>query len=756
MAWVLNSDSGFTRCITRFRPCDAPFLCPLFSFIVSQPPAFPRRRLTLHLSAVLAALLPASVLADDLPEVNVYAQHDAVMDAQTTVYDRAALTSEGDGSLKEYLSRQPGVSVDANGHLSLRGMGEGYTQVLVNGRKINSNDGDASINDIPMGMVERVEIERGASASESGTAVAGTIRIITRQASDKPENTVSVRTGFSPRGQFDHTASLSLGGQRDMLEWQTNTTLRHREYKLITSSITRNDYGPGMAFEVRDDQSVKQMRKSQLLLSGEVALRPDAANRIGLSWFANVTPEYERARSNVDYRYDEPGYTDHHQEQAGWHNRLSPQWDIAPTLHWTRQLSNGARFRAEIGTHQYGSTERNSAYDNNPYYSGEYSTHQRSRERQWHTTLRVDLPLSNMSSLAVGGRAERDKFIFTKVEGDERFSDTMKRNTNAVYLQWNWQPSSQWSVESGLRHEEIKNLMPPDADQPSRKSNLWLPSLNVAWKPNADQRMHLGLAKTYRNPKFKEMVPGFYRSWGGWYQNPWLQGNPNLRHETSTGLELGFSQILRVEGKPAGKLSANLFARSISNTLTTELFSMPNPNSGAVSYQPEIWVLHSINGPRTRITGLELGASYDLKQTSLQLPVNINVQLMLTDAKVAGRESPARLLGQSPITLDLGFDTHTQGNGLPDTWGMSLRVESGYKTRITPTTVTQVQALSSLNLRAMWKLAPDLRLRTTISQLGNDWRSTAVTPADPEGGTSTVSLRSKRFWASALMLEKDF
>ena len=163
-------------------------------------PAFPRHRLALHLSAALATLLPLAAHTAELPEVNVVGLQDSAMDPQTTVYGREALTSEGDGTLQEYLNRQPGVRVDADGYISLRGMGEGYTQVIVNGRKANSDNGDASIGDLPMGMIERVEIERGSSASESGTAVAGTIRIFTRQATDKTENTVSVRAGFSPQG----------------------------------------------------------------------------------------------------------------------------------------------------------------------------------------------------------------------------------------------------------------------------------------------------------------------------------------------------------------------------------------------------------------------------------------------------------------------------------------------------------------------------------------------------------------------------
>ena len=87
---------------------------------------------------------------------------------------------------------------------------------------------------------------------------------------------------------------------------------------------------------------------------------------------------------------------------------------------------------------------------------------------------------------------------------------------------------------------------------------------------------------------------------------------------------------------------------------------------------------------------------------------------------------------------------------------MSVRLESGYKARMNPTTISQVRPLRSLSMRAMWKLNPSTRLRGTLGQFGNNWHSTTVTPADPSGGTSEVSLRTKRFWMAGLMLEKDF
>ncbi|MEG3193937.1 TonB-dependent receptor plug domain-containing protein, partial [Lysobacter sp. D1-1-M9] len=66
----------------------------------------------------------------------------------------------------------------------LRGMDPGYTQILVNGKKVPGGGADRSffVDRIPAEVVERVEIVRSPSANRSGDAVAGAINIILRDA----------------------------------------------------------------------------------------------------------------------------------------------------------------------------------------------------------------------------------------------------------------------------------------------------------------------------------------------------------------------------------------------------------------------------------------------------------------------------------------------------------------------------------------------------------------------------------------------
>ncbi|MFN9966206.1 MAG: TonB-dependent receptor plug domain-containing protein, partial [Lysobacteraceae bacterium] len=64
----------------------------------------------------------------------------------------------------------------------LRGLDSGYTQILINGKRVPGAGLDRSffVDRIPAEIVERIEIVRSASADRSGDAVAGALNIVLR------------------------------------------------------------------------------------------------------------------------------------------------------------------------------------------------------------------------------------------------------------------------------------------------------------------------------------------------------------------------------------------------------------------------------------------------------------------------------------------------------------------------------------------------------------------------------------------------
>ncbi|MGJ7901116.1 TonB-dependent vitamin B12 receptor [Lysobacter sp. 1R34A] len=178
-----------------------------FRFSVSPRPArFPARSAFVLAGCAFAASAPAAP-AIDLDQVVVTATRtaqtqDATL-AAVTVIDRAQIERLQPGSLPELLRGTPGASFANNGgpgkatSLFLRGSESDHVLVLIDGVKTGSaTSGGASLQDIPVEQIERVEIVRGPFSSLYGSeAIGGVIQIFTRR----------------PQGAFVPSFSASIG-----------------------------------------------------------------------------------------------------------------------------------------------------------------------------------------------------------------------------------------------------------------------------------------------------------------------------------------------------------------------------------------------------------------------------------------------------------------------------------------------------------------------------------------------------------------
>ena len=102
--------------------------------------------------------------------------------AAKIVIGREELDKQGDSTLGEVLKRLPGVTMGGapgrGGGIRMRGLGGGYTQILMDGQRVPPG---FSIESITPDMVEKVEILRAPTAETGARAIAGTINIVLRE-----------------------------------------------------------------------------------------------------------------------------------------------------------------------------------------------------------------------------------------------------------------------------------------------------------------------------------------------------------------------------------------------------------------------------------------------------------------------------------------------------------------------------------------------------------------------------------------------
>ncbi len=144
--------------------------------------------------------------------------------APVTVFDRKKIEQLGITTLPDflrYVTQQPTVRSEesmsgAGGqYVDLRGIGTGFTAVLINGRPAAATASSGTfnaldINSIPLAAIERVEVLTGsASAVYGANAMGGAINIVLKRDLGRP--VVEVRYGSAEGGAVERRASASTG-----------------------------------------------------------------------------------------------------------------------------------------------------------------------------------------------------------------------------------------------------------------------------------------------------------------------------------------------------------------------------------------------------------------------------------------------------------------------------------------------------------------------------------------------------------------
>src|SRR3546814_4609828 len=100
-------------------------------------------------------------------------------------------------SVGDQLRRVPGVAftsdIGESDAPQIRGLGQGFTQVLVNGRPIPGagNDRTVFVDRIPAEIVDRIEVIRSPSADIDSQGIGGTINIILKDGASLPPGVIA-------------------------------------------------------------------------------------------------------------------------------------------------------------------------------------------------------------------------------------------------------------------------------------------------------------------------------------------------------------------------------------------------------------------------------------------------------------------------------------------------------------------------------------------------------------------------------------
>jgi iron complex outermembrane receptor protein len=680
--------------------------------------------------------------------------------AAKIVIGREEIDKFGDASVGEVLRRLPGVTTPGapgrGGPPRLRGLGSGYTQLLIDGQRLPPG---FSLDSLTPEQVERIEILRAPTAETGARAIAGTINIVTREGFRRRLNDLRIGSGFengaaSPGihwtrndsvDDFIYNVSLGVFRPYRITDSDSETLLVNRADATLVQSaqgtLHSEDRRTGVALTTR-----LQWRLGDA--GDNLVLMPNLFHNEG-----RTDRDFTRTVSPGPSEYD-TGISDTTSRYTG--ARLGGQW--------RQRLSPALRMELNGGLGEWRSvydTRRDEFFNGvaaPSRFTDDYGT---TRERSFNLTAKFSgIAVAGAAAAASGTPAVRGPGAATpapaehslvgglEVETAQRnetriytdrgqqvageFGDEFEASTLrlAAYLQDEWSLDAHWSFHAGLRWEGIATQ--GDAGdgatgeaRPTNRSSVLTPLLHLLWKPDPAKRdqVRLSLTRSYRAPTTQNLIarpsinarapasvcpiqPG---EAGNDPTQPDGAGNPDLKPERAIGLDLAFERYL--EG--GGVLSANTFYRRVSD-LMRRVTTLETVSWSACPR----WVGRQQNIGDATTAGLELEAKYRLDQlVGGSPPVELRHNLAFYRSRVEGVTGPDnRLDEQAKMTANIGADYRLRGT--PLTLGGNLNIVPGYRTQTADDRAVTVSSKRVFDAFALWTFSPEVGLRLLASNLG--------------------------------------
>ena len=666
--------------------------------------------------------------------------------AAKIVIGREEIDRFGDSTVGEVLKRLPGVTLPGapgrGGGPRMRGLGGGYTQLLIDGQRVPPG---FSLESLTPDQIERIEILRAPTAETGARAIGGTINIITREGYRRRIN--DLRLGLMHEtgrlsgngswtrndsvGDLTYTLSASVFAGRRESEGTTLTT----ETDLDSGALLREQVETNQGLGRRQGLNVTSRLQWRLADGGSLLLMPvffhsqgDNRQRQQLVQTLGPTPaEYDHAAVEGDSRYSV--------------GRLN--------LQWRQTLGSGLRLELNGGTHQARgrSNGLRREFDDADVLLRSVRDRSRNVDRSVLLNTKLSKLLPGDHSLVTGAEFERlSRSEARETEQDNTdpladFEGDLQASSQrlAVYAQDEWAVNPNWAAHAGLRWEAIhtRGDAGSGGERPDNRSQVLTPLLHAVWKPDPKSRdqVRISLTRSYKAPTLQNLVarPLLSSRWPAAGPNtathPDRAGNPDLQPELATGVDLAFERYL----PQGGVLSANLFHRRIRDYIrsTVELET--------VSWSPvPRWVSRPKNLGRAVTQGIELEAKFRLDQVLTGAPaVELRNNLSLFRSRVAEVPGPDNRLDEQPrAVLNLGADYRFRGT--PLTLGGSLNLTPGSRTQVSETQFREAGRKRQFDAYALWVFDPALQLRLLASNLAaEDYRSLA---AVDQGGLRTQSL----------------
>lgn len=640
--------------------------------------------------------------------------------AAVEVVTRDDIDKMGAENLAQALKLAAGINIMENGmvgqQVSLRGMKTNQTLIMIDGRRIRTEETDQTANyyelqRIDMNNVERIEIVRGAVSSLYGAdAMGGVINIITKTP-DKEQTTVSA----------DWTSRQSDIGFRyasgKLDKWDFALSYKHAKYRQLNTDESSTGtttgvmptwpIGGGTTSYTKVDNSATKTsnmfgEKDYFNLKANYEIDKKKKLTFFLDYMKENMKSTETSTGTTVYKFPTAVLTILHRlYNGGVASDIISLGGGSPTIkdvdYDNVKLCGGIAYTGKDskGNYKIAYSYEQLDKEQNTYSNGVKKDYDKMKFNQHILESQRTMQLNDKNVLTFGGEYRTQGLDSTRIAGYGVSTNKTPKYKSmdyfAMYIQDEYMPDEKWLVIPSLRFDHNSDF-----------GGKFTYKMGSTYKMSDNSRLKFNVGTSYRAPNLSEL----YMNWS---KNPsgsmyvYINGNPNLKPESALNFDFG---IEAEKGKTSGKLT--YFMNKVKDLIdfdTTQIASTYYSNY--------------INVGRATIQGVEAELSQKL---------NDNYTLRAVYNYLDGIDdiNHTRLQNRARHTASLQLQYENKNSGISatlwnDWFSDYLYAGTGHGTG----TSTDNYAGSNLNFVVSKKLAKDSRIYFGVDNILNT-ESTAL------------------------------
>lgn len=446
--------------------------------------------------SAIAMISSHAIAANVLDDVVVTAKSEksiSDLSGAVTVITAEDIQKLNATNIKDILVKTSGIIKTAAGammggreSISIRGLDSTYSLILVDGKRINPTDNYIGHSDfqyswVPINMIEKIEIMKGAKSSIYGSsAIGGVINIITKKDTKKIYGEVDIEAGFSSAENDgdEHKISANIGGN-----------ISEKLYMFLGANKNEREATGGVGttmFGTPTDEAtyIEGIESKDAIL--KLKYKFDDTQSVSASY---TKGEEERK----DYKNDNPTYDLERDLYSVGYEKSFEDLSFSVDYAKAKQDSVAASMFANY-THAL----------ENDSIKGE-----------------AKLSMIKNNYIVLGAETSKETYERIKLDGSTQYS--FDARSNAYYLQD--------EIEMG----DFIFTLGGRFDDNQKYGSEFSPNAGLVYKIDANQRLKASYAEAFKAPSVTKGSDGFG---SGMHHSPF--GNDDLKAETAKSYELAY------------------------------------------------------------------------------------------------------------------------------------------------------------------------------------------------------------------------